>query len=83
MDRDTFIEIFYRTARRFGLNLDPDTLIFIMTELYAKEHGAEYHAFHPRFLIEQTKAICAFENVPPQLQPDFLRRAWGNLFTRE
>ena len=39
--------------------------------------------FHPRFLIEQTKAICAFEEVPPQFRPDFLRRAWGNLFISE
>ena len=82
-DRDTFIEIFYRTARRFGLELDEETLAFILTELYAKHEGAEFHCFHPRFLIEQTKAICAFEGVAPQFRPDFLRRAWGNLFISE
>jgi len=82
-DRNTFIEIFYRTAKRFGLTLDQETLVYVLTELYAKEAGAEMHAYHPRFLIEQTKAICAFENVPAQLKPDFLRRAWGNLFIKE
>jgi len=82
-DRDTFIEIFYRTARRFGLELDEETLAYILTELYAKHEGAEFHCFHPRFLIEQTKAICAFEGVAPQFRPDFLRRAWGNLFISE
>jgi predicted ATPase with chaperone activity len=82
-DRATFIEIFYRTAKRFGLTLSEETLAYVLTELYAKEEGAEFHAYHPRFLIEQTKAICAFEGVAPQLRPDFLRRAWGNLFTRE
>ena len=82
-DRDTFIEIFYRTARRFGLELDEETLDYILTELYAKHEGAEFHCFHPRFLIEQTKAICAFEGVAPQFRPDFLRRAWGNLFISE
>ena len=82
-DRDTFIEIFYRTARRFGLELDEETLTYILTELYAKHEGAEFHCFHPRFLIEQTKAICAFEGVAPQFRPDFLRRAWGNLFISE
>ncbi len=82
-DRDTFIEIFYRTAQRFGLTLDEETLAYILLELYAKQEGAEFHCFHPRFLIEQTKAICAFEGVAPQLRPDFLRRAWGNLFISE
>jgi predicted ATPase with chaperone activity len=82
-DRDTFIEIFYRTAKRFGLPLTEEVLIYALTELYGKEEGAEFHAFHPRFLIEQTQAICAFEGVAPQLRPDFLRRAWGNLFIKE
>ncbi len=82
-DRDTFIEIFYRTAQRFGLTLDEETLAYILLELYAKHEGAEFHCFHPRFLIEQTKAICAFEGVAPQFRPDFLRRAWGNLFISE
>jgi len=82
-DRDTFIEIFYRTAKRFGLPLSEEVLVYALTELYGKEEGAEFHAFHPRFLIEQTQAICAFEGVAPQLRPDFLRRAWGNLFIKE
>lgn len=82
-DRATYVEIFYRTAKRFGLALSEETLAYVLMELYAKEEGAEFHAYHPRFLIEQTKAICAFEGVAPQLRPDFLRRAWGNLFTRD
>ena len=82
-DRKTFIEIFARTARRSGLTLDEETLGFILTELYGKHEGAEFHCFHPRFLIEQIRAICAFEGVAPQFRPDFLRRAWGNLFISE
>jgi hypothetical protein len=82
-ERETFIEIFYRTAQRFGLTLDEETLGYILLELYGKQDGAEFHCFHPRFLIEQTKAICAFEGVAPQFRPDFLRRAWGNLFISE
>ena len=82
-ERETFIEIFYRTAQRFGLTLDEETLGYILLELYGKQEGAEFHCFHPRFLIEQTKAICAFEGVAPQFRPDFLHRAWGNLFISE
>ncbi len=82
-DRDTFIEIFARTARRFGMALDERTMMFVLTELYGRQEGAEFHAFHPRFLIDQVRAIAAFEDVPAGLRPDFLRRAWGNLFTSE
>jgi len=78
---ETYIEIFTRTADRFGLELTEETLSFVLFELYEQEHGAEYHAFHPRFLIEQTLAICTYEGVAPELRHDFLRRAWKNLFT--
>jgi hypothetical protein len=82
-DRDTFIKIFYRTARSFGLHLDEQTMGFIVHELYAKTEGADYAGFHPRFLLDQVKSISSFEGVAPQLRPDFLHRAWANLYTAE
>ena len=82
-DRDTFIEIFVRTAKRYGVELSQDTMLFVLNELYARREGAEFHNFHPRFLIDQCKAISTFEGVPPQLNQDFLRRAWRNLFVME
>ena len=81
-DRDTFITIFARTAKKMGMPLNEQMMAFILTELYAKE-GAKYQGFHPRFLLDQIRAISAFEGVEPQLRPDFLRRAWANLFTEE
>lgn len=82
-DRDTFIRIFVRTARKFGLTIDEPTMKFVLSELYAKTEGAQFAGFHPRFLIDQVKSISAFEGVMPQLRPDFLSRAWENLFTTE
>ena len=63
------------------MELSEQTLSFILFELYEKKEEAEYHAFHPRFLIEQTLAICTYEGTPPVLRHDYLRRAWRNLFT--
>jgi len=80
-DLETFITIFVRAAESYSLNLDEDVLSFVLYDLYDKQEGAEFHAFHPRFLIEQTLAICTYEQVRPQLRPDYLRRAWRNLFT--
>jgi predicted ATPase with chaperone activity len=82
-DRDTFITIFVRTAKKMGIPLTEKVLAFILTDLYGKEEGAQYQGFHPRFLLDQIRAISAFEGVEPQLRPDFLRRAWGNLFIKE
>jgi predicted ATPase with chaperone activity len=82
-DRDAFIKIFYRTAKHFGLTLSEDAMAFILTELYAKTEGAQFAGFHPRFLLDQIRSISSFEGVVPQLRPDFLHRAWGNLFTAE
>ncbi|MDT8345381.1 MAG: AAA family ATPase [Thermohalobaculum sp.] len=81
-DEETFVRIFVQTASRMGVALTEELLAFVMVELYAR-HGKTYQAFHPRFLIDQTLSICAFEGVPVQLRPDFLVRAWENLFPRD
>ncbi|MEM1344521.1 MAG: AAA family ATPase [Pseudomonadota bacterium] len=80
-DLETYVDIFANTARRFGIELTEDTVSFVLFELYPSEEGAKYQAFHPRFLIEQVLAICAYEQVTPHLNRDYLRRAWRNLFT--
>lgn len=82
-DRETYLKIFARTARKFKVELTEDILGFILFELYAKTEGAEMHAYHPRFLIDQSMAICAYEGVAPQLKPEYLTKAWRNLFTSE
>jgi len=80
---ETYVEIFYRTAKRFGMMLEEKTIDFVLNELYAKTEGAEFSAFHPRFLLDQICSISSFEGVSPDMRPDFLRRAWANLFTDE
>ena len=82
-DQATFVQIFVRATRKFGMAIDEETLMYVLTELYEKTEGAHYAGFHPRFLIDQVKSISAFEGVKPQLRPDFLARAWENLFTAE
>ncbi|MBK0398444.1 ATPase [Limibaculum sp. M0105] len=81
-DRNQFIRIFARTAQRNGMTLDEDTLAYVLFELYGKTANAAFHAFHPRFLVEQSLAICAYEGVEPQLKPEFLKRAWAHMVTQ-
>jgi hypothetical protein len=28
-------------------------------------------------------AVCEFENIPYQMTPDLIDRAWGNMFVKE
>ena len=79
-DEETFLRIFVDACHRREVQITEETLAYILTELYAKE-GAEFSAFHAEFLIDQVKAISVYEGVPTSMRPEFLRRAWGNLFT--
>ncbi len=58
-------------------------MVFVLRELYGKTEGSKFAGFHPRFLMDQVKSISSFEGVQPELRPDFLKRAWKNLFTNE
>ncbi|MEM7059194.1 MAG: ATPase [Pseudomonadota bacterium] len=82
-DQQTYLQIFANTAWAFEMELTEEILGFILFELYEQTPGAELHAFHPRFLIEQTRAICTYKGVAPELRPEFLEKAWRNLFTQE
>jgi len=81
--KELYIKIFARCAREYGLELTEEILAYLLFELYPNQPGAEFHAFHPRFLIEQTVSICTYEGVKPELRKDFLNRAWINLFAKD
>lgn len=78
-----YIKIFARCAKSFGLEVKPEILEYLFFEKYPNQPGAELHAFHPRFLIEQTLSICTYEGAKPELRKDFLDRAWANLFSKD
>jgi hypothetical protein len=81
--KELYIKIFARTARQYGLELTDEILAHLLLDLYPNQPGAEFHAFQPRFLIEQTISICTYEGVKPELRRDFLDRAWINLFSKD
>ena len=35
------------------------------------------------FLIDKLIAICEFENIPSQMSPDLIDRAWNTMFVHE
>ncbi|MEM8760513.1 MAG: ATPase [Pseudomonadota bacterium] len=78
-DRSLFLKILALTAQRAGLELEEKLVVFMLEKLYAKQ-GRSFQAFHPRFIIDQAFAICAYEGIDAQLTPEVVERAWENLF---
>ncbi|MEO1274916.1 MAG: hypothetical protein AAFV96_05805, partial [Pseudomonadota bacterium] len=72
-------KILAQTVQRAGLGLTEELVVFMLEELYAKQ-GRPYQAFHPRFIVDQAFAICAYEGMAPQLTQEVVERAWENLF---
>lgn len=76
-----FVKIFNMVASKNGMDLDEDVISFVLFELYGKTPKAEFRSFHPKFMIEQIKAIATYEGDRPTLSKHNLRRAWANLYT--
>ncbi len=78
-DRTAFVKILVRTAKGAGLDVTEDILAYILFDLYGSSANTRFNAFHPRFLIDQSVSICAYQGIEPQLSPKVLDQAWQNL----
>jgi len=77
-----FLKIFALVARKKGMPLDEQALIYLLKEKYPQIDNV-YANYQPVFLIDQMIAICEFEGIPYQMTPELIDRAWDNLFVRE
>jgi hypothetical protein len=69
-------------AKKKKMPLDERTLMHMLKVKYPtiKMNFANYQ---PTYLIDQMIAMCEFENIPYQMTPEMLDKAWGNMFVRE
>ncbi|MEM6973382.1 MAG: ATPase [Pseudomonadota bacterium] len=81
--RELFIKILASTARKSGMEIDEDRVMFIFDELYGKTPEAKLQGFHARFFCDQARALHTYLGSTPELSERALKRAWGNLFTSE
>jgi hypothetical protein len=80
--QEDFLKIFAMVAKKKGVPLDEASLIHMLKKKYPTIDNI-YANYHPVFLCDQIKAICEFEGIPYQMTPDFIDRAWENLYVRE
>ncbi len=81
-NQEQFLKIFAMVAKKKGVPLDEASLIHMLKKKYPTIDNI-YANYHPVFLCDQIKAICEFEGIPYQMRPDFIDRAWENLYVRE
>lgn len=81
-DQENFLKIFAMVARAKKMPLDERALVHLMKVKFPTIQN-NYANYMPKFLIEQMMAVCDFENIPYQMTPDLIDRAWGNMFVRE
>ncbi|PRY95630.1 hypothetical protein BCF33_1252 [Hasllibacter halocynthiae] len=81
-DRDGFLKIFSLVAKKKGVPMDRDAILYLLREKYPTIDN-NFANYQPIFLVDQLKAICDFEGIPYQMRPDLLDRAWANMFVKE
>ncbi|MEQ8367117.1 MAG: ATPase [Roseicyclus sp.] len=81
-NQEQFLKIFAMVAKKKGVPLDEASLIHMLKTKYPTINNI-YANYHPVFLLDQIKAICDFEGIPYQMRPEFIDRAWENLYVKE
>ena len=81
-DQEGFLKIFAMVAKKKGMPLNEEALIYLLGEKYPTISN-EYANYQPVFLIDQMISICEFEGIPYQMSPELIERAWANMFVRE
>ncbi|WP_417522977.1 ATPase [Marinovum sp.] len=77
-----FLKIFALVAKKKKLPLDEASLIHLLQKKYPTIDNV-YANYQPVFLIDQILSICAFEGVSPRMTPEYVDRAWANMFVKD
>lgn len=80
--QENFLKIFAMVARKKKMPLDEVALMHLMKVKFPTIAN-NYANYQPVFLIDQMIAVCEFENIPYQMTPELIDRAWGNMFVRD
>jgi hypothetical protein len=80
--QENFLKIFAMVARKKKMPLDETALMHLMKVKFPTIAN-NYANYQPVFLIDQMIAVCEFENIPYQMTPELIDRAWGNMFVRQ
>ncbi len=75
---ETYSQILQKYMASRGLSYRPE-LLFVLLARYERDNR-EMKACEPRDLVERSLDICRYENLPREITPEILARAWDNYF---
>jgi hypothetical protein len=81
-NQEEFLKIFMLVCRAKKVPLDEKTVVHMLKNRYPEVDNI-FANFHSPFLIDQLLSICEYEDIPPQMSPELIDRAWANLFVNE
>ncbi|MDJ0628647.1 MAG: ATPase [Rhodobacter sp.] len=77
-----YLKIFSLVAKKKKMPLAEDALVHLIKNKYPTINNV-YANYQPIFLVDQMIAICEFEDLPYQMTPDLIDRAWANMFVKD
>ena len=81
-NQEMFLKIFAMVAKKKRMPLSEAALMHLLKVKYPTI-AMNFANYQPTFLIDQMISMCEFENIPYQMTPDLIDRAWGNMFVRD
>jgi hypothetical protein len=79
---DDYRKIFKLVAKAFEMEVTDEIIDFVIHHLRV-EHDFPLASYQPKFVVDQIRAACKFEGIPPQFRLDLVAMALGNLFTKD
>jgi hypothetical protein len=80
--REEYRHIFRGVSRAMGLEPSDQVIDYVIAML--REHNDfPLASYQPKFIVEQVRAACKFEGIPPQFRPELVAMALGNLYTKD
>ena len=79
---DEYRKIFKLVAKAFEMEASDEIIDAVIRHLTV-DNDFPLASYQPKFLIDQVRAACKFEGIPPQFRLDLVKMALGNLFTKD
>ena len=80
-DEKLFYRLFATMCQQFSVPFDKDSFVYLLQEWYHKT-GRKFQAVHPRDILKGVVALCEYEGIPNQLNPQLIDEACVNYFVR-
>jgi SpoVK/Ycf46/Vps4 family AAA+-type ATPase len=79
---DTYRSIFNKVATDQGVQIPKEAISAVINQI-GEWKNFPLAGYQPKFIIEQIRAACRFENIPWDVRPQYVEMALSNLHTRD